>query len=174
MALSEIAAAASRLCLACGLCCNGVLFQIVRLQPGDSVKQLEALGLKLNRKKHEPYFRQPCRLLNDCTCTQYAARPSRCRLFECELLRRLAENAVSESYARQCIDEARRQVAEVECRLLELGNAEVQLPLMERYLQVLEADTPGLQPLIAEMNGLNALLNEHFRREPQGLTQSAR
>lgn len=166
MAPSEIAAAASRLCLACGLCCNGVLFQIVRLQPGDSVKQLEALGLKLNRKKHEPYFRQPCRLLKDCTCTQYAARPSRCRLFECRQLRRLADGEVSEVAALPCIADAKRRVAKAEHLLLEMGNGDVHLPLSERYLQALETDSPALQPLIDEMSGLNAVLNEQFRLEP--------
>lgn len=166
MAPSEIADAASRLCTACGLCCNGVLFQIVRLQPADSVKQLESLGLKLSRKKHEPYFRQPCRLLNDCTCTQYAARPQRCRLFECDQLRRLAGDEVSESQAKQCIEEARRRVAEVERLLLDLGHADVHLPLLERYQLVLasqSAASPLLQPLIAMISSLDVFLNEHFR-----------
>jgi Fe-S-cluster containining protein len=172
MSAAEITDAASRLCTACGLCCNGVLFQIVRLQPNDSVKQLESLGLSVRRKKREPYFRQPCSFLNDCTCTQYAARPTRCRLFECQQIKHLAAHEVTESEARQRIDEAKRRVAEVERLLLELGNADVHLPLLERYLQALETAAPELQPLIEEMSGLNALLNEHFRLEPHGLTQS--
>jgi Fe-S-cluster containining protein len=172
MSASEIAEAASRLCTACGLCCNGVLFHIVRLQPSDSVKQLESLGMSVNRKKHEPYFRQPCRFLIDCTCTQYAARPERCRLFECQQLRRLAAGEVLETTSQLCIDEAKRRVAEVERMLLEVGNTDVHLPMLERYLQVLEADAPSLQPLIDEMTALNAMLNEHFRLEPQNLTRS--
>ena len=168
----DIAAAASRLCLACGLCCNGVLFHIVRLQPGDSVKQLESLGMKLNRKKREPYFRQPCCFLKDCTCTQYEARPQRCRLFECQQIKRLALHEVTEAEAGRHIGEAKRCVAEVERLLLELGNTDTHLPLSERYLQVLESNAPDLQPLIDEMDGLNALLNEHFRREPNGFMRS--
>src|SRR5438132_2396309 len=36
---------AEDLCLECGLCCNGVIFADVRLQPGDDPKRLKALGL---------------------------------------------------------------------------------------------------------------------------------
>ena len=166
MSAAEITDAASRLCTACGLCCNGVLFHIVRLQPSDSVKQLEGLGMKLNRKKHEPYFRQPCTFLHGCTCTQYDARPARCRLFECQLLARLAAGEGSESNSRLAIDEAKQHVAEVERLLLSLGNVDVHLPLMERYLQVVETPSPALEPLIAAVRALNAVLNEHFRLKP--------
>ena len=172
MAPSQIAAVASRLCLACGLCCNGVLFHIVRLQASDSIKQLESLGMKLNRKKHEPYFRQPCRFLNDCTCTQYQARPQRCRLFECQQLRRLADGEVSEAAALVCIADAKHRVAKAEHLLLEMGNEDVHLPLSDRYQQALETGSPALQPLIDEMTALNAVLNEQFRLEPQNLKQS--
>jgi hypothetical protein len=74
---------AERLCTACGMCCNGVLFEIVRLQPQDSIKELEKLGMQVNRRKTEPYFKQPCRMLDGCSCTIYEQRPTRCRRFEC-------------------------------------------------------------------------------------------
>ena len=47
----EASAVGARLCAACGLCCNGVVFHTVRLQPGDSAKSVAALGLKLKRKQ---------------------------------------------------------------------------------------------------------------------------
>jgi hypothetical protein len=37
---------------------------------------------------------------------------------------------------------------------------------MERYLQVLETPSPALEPLIAAVRALNAVLNEHFRLKP--------
>ncbi len=36
-----------QLCLQCGLCCNGVLFKDVELQPGDDATNLRALGLPI-------------------------------------------------------------------------------------------------------------------------------
>ena len=51
MSADEISAAAAHLCAACGLCCNGVMFHTVKLQPNDSAPALAALGLKLKRKQ---------------------------------------------------------------------------------------------------------------------------
>ncbi|HEV2210350.1 MAG TPA: YkgJ family cysteine cluster protein [Verrucomicrobiae bacterium] len=39
----------NNLCLACGLCCNGVIFADVKLQPDDSAEALRNLGLPLKR-----------------------------------------------------------------------------------------------------------------------------
>ena len=171
MSSTKTADVVSRLCTVCGLCCNGVLFHIVRLQPADSVKQLEALGMKVSRKKREPYFKQPCSFLNDCTCSHYAARPLRCRLFECRQLQRLADQQVTEDDVMHAIGDVKRRVANVEAMLQHAGNTSVHLPLSERYEQVLAssghagATTPRRQ-LIEEMTGLNQVLNHDFRREP--------
>lgn len=172
MSSPENTDAAARLCTVCGLCCNGVLFHIVRLQPTDSAKQLEARGMKLSRKKREPYFKQPCSFLTDCTCTQYAARPLRCRLFECRQLKRLADLEITEADALRSIDEVKRSVARVELLLEQSGNTDAHLPMSERYAQVLASGAASVhRDLIEEMSGLNAALNENFRLEPEELRQ---
>src|SRR6188508_2374656 len=92
------------LCLDCGLCCNGVIFADVQLQPGDDTKGLESLGLSpVGRKESRRggdsaadskangqslKFLQPCTALgNDCRCRIYPGRPKYCREFECLLLK---------------------------------------------------------------------------------------
>ncbi|MCW0218899.1 MAG: YkgJ family cysteine cluster protein [Prosthecobacter sp.] len=170
MPATDITAAASRLCTACGMCCNGVLFHIVRLQAVDSVKRLETLGLKINRKKREPYFNQPCRALNGCTCTIYADRPTRCRLFECQQIQGLTREEVTEAEALDVILQARDLVAAVERLLKERGNDEVSQPLGERYRQVVEESGEDVALLQEQMQALNDLLNRHFRQEPVALT----
>ena len=171
MSCTQTADVVSRLCTVCGLCCNGVLFHIVRLQPTDSVKQLEALGMEVSRKKREPYFKQPCSFLEDCTCSNYAARPLRCRLFECRQLQRLADQLITEDDVMHAISDVKRKVANVEAMLQQAGNSSTHLPLSERYEQVLatpgHADaTAAHRHLIAEMTALNQVLNHDFRREP--------
>jgi Fe-S-cluster containining protein len=163
----DITAAASRLCTACGMCCNGVLFHIVRLQPMDSVKALEALGMKLSRKKREPYFNQPCRFLNDCTCTIYTARPQRCRLFECKQILGLQLGVISEGEAESRIAEVRVLVRAVEDVLEAHGNLETHQPLLERCEQLLQqGDKTEIEALSLAMHALNDLLNQHFRQDP--------
>lgn len=173
----ELAAAASRLCLACGMCCNGVLFQIVRLQPEDSVETLEKLGMKLSRKKKEPYFNQPCRFLDGCTCQIYASRPSRCRQFECRQITALAGGDTSEAEAAAVIGTIHAQVKRVHGLLAYQEAADAdgetavaparQAPLMERCREALRETGPAVLPeLDREARALNTLLNLHLRFQP--------
>src|ERR1041384_8180337 len=39
------------LCLECGLCCNGVIFADVQLEPADDAARLQSLGLSLSRPR---------------------------------------------------------------------------------------------------------------------------
>src|SRR5262245_12458302 len=106
--MPSTALVAKRLCLACGLCCNGVLFKDVKLQPGDDAVKLRTLGLPLrsgrgaeNHISSSPArlgklkFTQPCAALcADNLCHIYADRPVRCRQFECALLKTALANNV--------------------------------------------------------------------------------
>lgn len=167
----DVTAAASRLCLACGMCCNGVLFHIVRLQQVDSVKRLESLGMKINRKKKEPYFNQPCRFLEDCTCQIYQDRPSRCRFFECQQIKKLSFDETSEKQAAEIIALARSKVAWVEKLLPESGNETHERPLLERCLDgVTKSDGDAKRELCEAAQELHDFLNAHFRIEPTELT----
>ncbi len=173
MTPSEIAEVASRVCTACGLCCNGVLFEIVRLQPDDRAEELVALGMRLGRRKRDPYFKQPCGFLEGCSCSIYAARPGRCRLFECRQLRRLADREACEDEVMRVIGEVKGKVAGVEAILEGLGNTSAHLPLSERCEEVLESPRlreSSMEPvslqLAGEVKALNALLDEGFRTRP--------
>ncbi len=106
--------AAARLCQACGLCCNGVIFHLVRLQPGDSAPELVALGLKLKRKNRQDYIQQPCPAYRDAQCSIYLQRPTRCRLFECRQLRRVAAGEITEAAALEKIREVQRLAARLD------------------------------------------------------------
>ena len=153
--------AASRLCTACGLCCSGVLFEIVKLQPEDPIRDLEKLGMQINRKKTEPYFKQPCRFLNDCTCTIYQYRPTRCRRFECLQLKLLAAGEIEETEAQSKIDEARRQVASLQLWLNKAGDTLTEDSLTERVERALSR-LPD-EAMKTEMQALKIYLGRHFR-----------
>lgn len=114
MTVPPPASAASRLCQACGLCCNGVMFHRVRLQPGDSARELEALGLKLKRKQGQEFLRQPCSAHCEMKCSIYLQRPERCRLFECRQLQRVAAGELTEAAALENIRDVQRRVAQLD------------------------------------------------------------
>lgn len=167
--MSEASSAASRLCAECGLCCNGVIFHTVRLQPADSAKELAALGLKLKRKKGANYLLQPCPAFRGTHCAIYAARPERCRLFECRQLKRVAAGRITEAMALAKIREVQRLVEEVNGLLEKAGGTNAKRPLSKRCEKALAeppADEAAMQlqdRLKSATQQLDTLLDRDFR-----------
>ena len=163
------------LCSECGLCCNGVMFHTVRLQPADSAKALAALGLKLKRKKGAHYILQPCPAWQDSQCSIYAARPERCRLFECRQLQRVAAGETTEAAALEKIRDVQLQVARVNELLARTGSTNPKRPLSKRCEKILaepldaSSDPAALalrDNLNRAMHELNAVLDADFRIVP--------
>ena len=125
--------ATDQLCLACGLCCNGVLFGDVELQRGDDPRQLTRLGLELFRKARKQCFVQPCACFDGRLCSIYEDRPKRCRTFECRLLQRVHAGEATVHSALKRIATARRVIRIVEKLCRELGQTDERLPLNRRY-----------------------------------------
>lgn len=171
----EAAAAAVRLCTQCGLCCTGVMFHTVKLQPGDSAKELAALGLKLKRKHGHHFILQPCPAFRDAQCSFYAARPERCRKFECQQLKRLAAGEITEATALEKIHAARRLVGRINELLHRAGTTNLKQPLDKRCEKILaEPIDPTTEPAAMALRDqlqqvrreLDALLTADFRIAP--------
>lgn len=167
--------AASLLCAECGLCCNGVMFHKVRLQPGDSPRELVALGMKLKRKKKEYCIQQPCPAHRGSHCSIYPARPERCRVFECRQLKRIARGETSVEVAMGRIREVQKRVAELEDLLCQAGVSETHRPLVKRCADAaagpldatLDAVSSELRSRITlAMGEVDAMLDAEFRNEP--------
>ena len=167
--------AASRLCSACGLCCNGVMFHTVRMQPGDSPKELAALGLRLKRKKRQQIILQPCPAWQNSQCSIYAHRPQRCRLFECRQLKRVASAEISEAAALEKIRDVQRRVEHLNSLLRRAGGTNEKKPLSKRCEKAMSepidaTSDPATVELRAALTGamaeLDAILDGDFRIAP--------
>jgi len=126
-----------QLCIACGLCCDGTLFDTVRLEPGDEVKKLQALGLPVTVSRgRQPvaYFPQPCSALcADRTCRLYAQRPQQCRTYECMVFKETQAGRLDPAAALRQVKSARRQADRVRRLLRKLGDADEPRSLGERF-----------------------------------------
>jgi hypothetical protein len=171
----EFPAAATRLCAACGMCCDGTMFQIARMQPGEVPAELGKLGLKIRCRDGEYYMEQPCSALREKRCTVYEQRPVRCRLFNCQQLGRVERGETTESEAMTMIIETRALVEKVRGLIEQCGLREDGQALVERYERV--ASTPvnhALEPELVEvradleetMRKLKLELNREFRLPP--------
>ena len=174
MSTADFSSVASRLCASCGMCCDGVMFHFVNLQPGDSVKTLATLGLKVARKRKQDCIGQPCPMHTDGRCTIYEARPVRCRMFECQQLHRVAAGVVTEAEAFAKISEAKDLVSGIKVLLEDLGFSNPRQPLSRQCERVMnnspdpsvgEATKHAGHLLARAMGELEVLLDEHFRIE---------
>ncbi len=171
----SFAAAASRLCAACGMCCDGTMFQIVRMQPGEVPAELGKLGLKIRCRDGEYFMEQPCSALRANGCTVYERRPVRCRLFNCQQLGRMERGETTEAEAKAMIVETRELVERVRSLIEQCGLREDGHALVARYERVmstpvnetLEPELMSLrEELDATMRKLKLQLNREFRLPP--------
>jgi Fe-S-cluster containining protein len=126
-----------QLCLACGLCCDGTLFDHVQLGPDDDAKKLKALGLPVAVTRTQTpltRFRQPCAALcADRTCRLYPDRPQQCRDFECVVYKEAKAGRISFAAALRQIKKARRQKDHIRRLLRALDDTEEHRSLGERF-----------------------------------------
>lgn len=128
---------AEQLCLACGLCCDGTLFDNVRLEPGDQAPKLKSLGLPVTLSRgRDPVarFPQPCAALcADRTCRVYASRPRQCRTYECMVYQQMQSGELAFPAALRRVKNARRQAGRVRRLLRSLGDTDEHRSLGERF-----------------------------------------
>lgn len=166
-----------QLCPQCAMCCNGVLFKDVELQPGDDRAKLRALGLPLTPRRaprsalRTQKFPQPCAALDGCTCRIYADRPGRCRGFDCALLQALAAGETDTAAALRVIQRTRGLAEKVRRLLRESGDTDEQLSLSRRFrrtqrrLESLQLDDDTAEifgQLTLAVHDLNLALRQHF------------
>ena len=136
-----------QLCLACGLCCDGSLFDLVKLEAGDDAGKLRALGLPVSLSRGKTpvaRFPQPCSALcKDRSCRLYAERPWQCRTFECQLFKDAKAGRITFDAAGPVVKTARRQADKIRRLLRELGDTDEYRALGERFHRTSERMESG-------------------------------
>ena len=89
------------LCLKCGLCCDGTMFQVVPVTAEEATRLDGKVELTADRTR----LVQGCRALAGCKCGVYLERPEVCRTFKCLVLASLDDGKVTEVEAHEAIDE---------------------------------------------------------------------
>jgi len=176
------------ICLACGLCCNGVIFADVKLLPEDDVPKLLELDMPLLKARSKRdnscsassktvkwRFLQPCAAYDGCRCKIYSARPRYCREFDCLLLKSVKEGTATRGQALRVIRAARCQADLVKKLLGLLGDTQENASLADRFrrlskrLTQAELDTAQadlFSQLSLAFHDLNLLLNDAFYPAP--------
>ena len=83
----------SQLCVRCGMCCDGTLFNRAIVDEGEEAR-MKASGLQIFDQDGQSFFRLGCSHLSCSRCTIYETRFNICRTFDCALLRRVKDGSV--------------------------------------------------------------------------------
>lgn len=92
--------------MACGLCCDGTLFDHVKLGADDDIRPLSQAHVGIISNGGTPAISLPCTAYANRACSIYSERPHICRQFHCRLLRRFKANKISEGRALDVIRKA--------------------------------------------------------------------
>jgi hypothetical protein len=159
----------SRLCLACGLCCDGTLYEDAKIRE-DEVRDVESIGLTTSRNAQgHPTFVFACRYLDGACCARYEQwRPSVCSKFFCRVQQRARAGELTEEQAMEKIAAARQLVTEVKATL------PAGMPIVEarHHFTRIAAKKPDLSPMEArfavKMFVLERFLDLEFRKPDKG------
>ncbi len=158
---------ANGLCLACGLCCNGVIFADVKLQEGDRLERFLTLGVKPDGRR----FMQPCPALEGCRCRIYSDRPRYCREFECLVFKTVKAGRLATGTVLDIIRAAQKRSQKVRDLLCALGETDEPTALGARFRRtVRRLENAKLDDATADLYGeltlavhdLNLLLSQAF------------
>lgn len=174
---------AEQLCRACGLCCDGTLFDLVKLEAVDDARKLKGLGLPVTLSRGKTpvsRFPQPCAALcEDRTCRLYADRPWQCRTFACKTLKGATAGEITFAAALKVVKQARRRANQVRRLLRQLGDADEHRALGERFHRTserLEAGNAGeaekatFADLSLAVHRLKLLAHDRFYTEAEKAT----
>ena len=104
------------MCLACGLCCVGVVHSHAALG-ADELDLAQELDLRVDTFEDGVGFHLPCPQHREDRCAAYQRRPRACVNYQCELLERHLRGEVSLDEGRALVTQARQMVEVLRARM---------------------------------------------------------
>lgn len=156
------------ICLDCGLCCDGTMFQDVALDEQDRLR-LEAVGVSFAYGTAS--FPQPCWAATSRGCSIYDSRPLACRTERCLLLRRWEAGDVPYDEARALIVSTIALRDRVRPQIQRYVGSEMPEDLGNLYRQVVDkldrapdpaAEKRDCAQLLLAVGALRQILADHF------------
>jgi len=154
---------ANLLCMKCGLCCDGSLYEKVPISAEDDFDHLKAFGGRQGAKgKNVP---QPCAAQQNRACTIYPYRPKVCAQYRCHLLTQYEEQKIPFQEAESIIGKTIEHSDRVRKALLTATNG-IDAPSRQLYQQLANSAfpiKPEIASILLDFAALQIRLNKHFR-----------
>lgn len=162
------------LCVQCGLCCDGTIFERGRILAEDDLVHLEKNGFILIATAQGTGFVQPCLHHRNGICAVYQqGRPTVCHTFRCALLRRFEAGELAWEEARARIERTVALVERIQAQLpTQRPHGRISLKQrMAAWQQAQRAAGVDVQrtyaPLLLDFVSLQRTIDLHFRLKPK-------
>jgi uncharacterized protein len=165
---------ASRLCLACGMCCDGTVYNVARLEQAE-VARAAAEGFRTcNSEFGHDAFNLPCHYLSGTACTIYQAwRPGVCSSYFCAVQDKARDGEMTEAQALEIIArtlDCRDQVLAAKRPDETLAQARVRFAAITAAK---DAIAPQDAKFVVQMFVLEKMLDQHFRKQGEERLRNA-
>jgi len=162
------------ICVTCGFCCDGTLFDHATLQPGEKGNLPEYMERSYFKNEKGESFRLPCEYF-DSKCTIYDQKKAHvCSSYRCQLLKDFSKKKTTQGNAKKLVKNAMAQRKEIMTLSETVLNTPENLPFrkllleLHKYInQEKENHTPNkeIDILTARCNIFEALLIRYFKSE---------
>jgi len=113
----------TELCLSCGLCCEGVIFNRAALKH-DEIRLAKDYDLDyFPEGEGEFAFRLPCHLYQDDKCSMYLSRPDACKRYRCDLLKRLTGGNIDLEESKQIVSQVKSLMDSIDKRMINVEHS---------------------------------------------------
>jgi hypothetical protein len=159
-----------QICIACGFCCDGTLFDNATLQPGEMENLPEELRKNCYDKGKGAFFHLPCQYFSG-KCTIYSsARLQICSRFCCRLLTDFERQLVSSGTVYSIIRNVRvhlKDIFEISRDVFQFKENVTFRELQQMLGRLPEEGTNDIRKkmLAGRCNILDALLTKYFKTE---------
>lgn len=163
-----------QICINCGLCCDGTLFNRAILKAGEKGHLPEKMEQAYAKNADEEFFRLPC-LYFDGKCSIYDQKKAHiCSAFKCKLLKQFSKNEVSQNEALSTIENAKKLRHEIyklahtvfgNDEKLHFRNVLVKINKTENEKRSVITDNRNFKMLKIKTLILEALLTKHFKSD---------
>lgn len=158
--IKAIDSRSSQLCLACGICCQGIFFY----------HDQDPEQFAISPEPHNPLLPLTCRLFrekdNRCLIHEDPRRPPLCQTFQCQLLKRLGQDEITIEQAQTAIKKIKTLLANI---LNQLPRTDMARPaslliqsVSDREKQELASGDRSHLELFMDINWLRLLMSRHI------------
>jgi hypothetical protein len=172
----KISETEQRICVVCGFCCDGTLFDKGTLLAGEKGTLPEKMEENYFKTADGEFFNMPCPYFNGKCSIYYQKKANICSSFRCRLLNDVAGQKVTTDDALKIISNVKKSREEIAFGAQSVLNTDETLSFM-KLLEVLNVlsdqinekddNSMPVRILTAKCNILEALLARYFKPESE-------